>query len=68
MKTEAIRESSAALLSVNEVAALMSVSARTVWRLTAEGVLPQPVILGKQLRRWRLNEIEAHAERFPRRR
>lgn len=45
-------------MSVAEVAEFLSVSPRTVWRLTAEGILPKPIVLGKQIRRWNLAEVE----------
>jgi len=60
MKTSSEETGSAArYLSVGKVAELLDVSSRTVWRLVAEGVLPKPVVLGKQLRRWRLADVEA---------
>jgi predicted DNA-binding transcriptional regulator AlpA len=35
------------LFRVREVAALHAVSVRKVWRLVAEGMLPQPVKIGR---------------------
>lgn len=40
------------LLSVEQVAAALSVSSRTVWRLCKAGHLPQPVQIGRAAR-WR---------------
>lgn len=48
----ACADSNAALLDVNEVASLLSCSARHVYRLADAGRMPQPVKLG-QLVRWR---------------
>jgi len=47
------------LLCVKEVAVLLGVSARSVWRLVAAGDLPQPIRLGKRLVRWRRVHLEA---------
>ncbi len=45
------------LLSVTDVAGLLSVSKRTVWRLTAAGVLPPPIRVTRRVVRWRAEEI-----------
>lgn len=54
------------LLTTREVAALLSVSKRTVQRLTAEGRLPPPVYVG-QIPRWRASELSSFIESLPRR-
>jgi len=46
------------LLSIRDVAALLAVHPRTIWRLVATGVLPPPVRLGRRTLRWRLSDIE----------
>ena len=47
------------LLPVAEVARLLSMSVRTVWKLTSAGELPPPVsIRGCRSARWRRREIE----------
>ena len=46
------------LLNVDEVAKVLSVSVRTVWRLVSAGELPPPMKVGKRLRRWRARDIE----------
>jgi len=43
----------AELLDVKTVAKLLSCSPRTVWRLRDRGAIPQPLILGAGLVRWR---------------
>ncbi len=46
------------LLSVNEVAELLSVSPRSVWRFAAAGKLPRPLRVGGRSARWRASEIQ----------
>ena len=48
------------LLRVSEVARKLSVSGRTVWRMTDRGELPRPVRIGTRMVRWRESEIEAY--------
>lgn len=47
------------LIAVAEVATIMGVSVRTVWRLAEVGELPAPVKLSPKVTRWKLSEIEA---------
>ena len=47
---------SAKLLTVRDVARLLSVSTRQVWRLREHGQLPRPVRLGGSVR-WRAEEL-----------
>jgi excisionase family DNA binding protein len=44
------------LLTVRDVAAMLSVSTRQVWKLTASGKLPEPVRLGRSVR-WRESDL-----------
>ncbi|MBL9162244.1 MAG: helix-turn-helix domain-containing protein [Planctomycetaceae bacterium] len=46
------------MIDVRDVATILSVSTRTVRRLTSSGVLPQPVRFGRNVR-WRLADIDA---------
>jgi len=46
------------LLRVNEVAELLRISPRQVWKLRAMGRLPEPVRLGRSVR-WRARELDA---------
>lgn len=46
------------LLTASRLAAILSVSVRTLWRLRAAGKLPKPVHLGGSLR-WRAEEVQA---------
>ncbi len=45
------------LLSVKQVAELLALSSRTVWRLVSAGELPEPVRIGRAAR-WRMEDIE----------
>lgn len=58
----------ARLLSVAEVAGMLTISTREVWRRADSGELPQPVRLGARTRRWLREEIEAVIERAKRQR
>jgi len=49
------------LLRVGEVARLLTVSPRTVWRLTADGELAYPLEIGGS-RRWRESDVLAFLE------
>lgn len=46
------------LMNVQEVAGLLRISDRSVWRLVASGDLPAPIALGRS-RRWPRAQIEA---------
>jgi predicted DNA-binding transcriptional regulator AlpA len=52
-----------ALLKVGDVAELLGLHPRTVWRMAASGDLPQPVKLSERAVRWRLRDIEKWLER-----
>lgn len=45
-----------ALITANQLACMMQISLRTLWRLRSSGLLPEPVKLGSSTR-WRLNEV-----------
>ena len=49
------------MLSALEVAALLSVSQRHVWRLRSAGKLPQPIKIGRAVR-WTQNSIATFIE------
>ena len=46
------------LMGVNDVADFLGVSARQVWNLRSQGLLPEPVRLGRSSR-WRRAELVA---------
>ena len=53
------------LLTVREVAKLLGISSRTVWRMLSSGTLPvKPVAVGT-VARWRRADIEAFADGLP---
>ena len=54
----------ALLLTVQQVAAMLGLSRRTVFALTSSGKLPAPIRIGQRLTRWRRRDIETWAERL----
>lgn len=50
------------LLTVKDVAEILSVGVRTVWRWTAAGEIPQPIKLGRSTVRWRASEIQRYID------
>ncbi len=55
------RTSTPRMIDVTEVATILSVSTRTVWRLVSSGELPQPIRFGRNVR-WRASDIEGWIE------
>lgn len=55
------------LLDVDEVAALLRLSARSIYRLAEKGQLTVPVRIGRNLR-WREDEIIAYIRHLPQQR
>ena len=47
------------LLTVKQVAQLLCIGERTVWRLSSTGELPSPICIGRS-RRWCRKVIEDH--------
>ena len=45
------------LLTVQEVADVLGVTARHVWRLASMGQIPDPVRLSERVVRWRLTDL-----------
>lgn len=56
----------ARLMTVADVARILTISTREVWRRADSGELPRPVRLGARTRRWLREEIEAVIERATR--
>lgn len=54
------RLSGVCLLDVRQVAELLGVHQRTVWRMSAAGDLPAPIKLSERVVRWRLVDLERH--------
>jgi excisionase family DNA binding protein len=54
------------LLRVGEVAAMLAICERGVWRLVARAELPQPLKVGRSAR-WRMQDVQAYIERLTQR-
>ena len=52
------------LLTVAEVAGLLKVHKRSIWRMSAAGQIPAPIRLGGKTVRWRAVDLEAHLTRL----
>jgi excisionase family DNA binding protein len=57
-----VQASGVDLLTVREVARRLTVSERTVWRWTAQQVLPAPVHPRPRMTRWRASDIRRFLE------
>jgi len=57
----AMKTSNATLVNANELARMLSVSVRHIWRLKASGKLPKPVWIGGCVR-WRVDDINLFIE------
>ena len=53
------------LLTVQQVAARLALSVRTVWRKTAAGELPAPVRFTGRIVRWRSRDIDRYIDQLP---
>jgi excisionase family DNA binding protein len=53
------------LLTVREVAELLKVSRRTVWRWVALGRMPGPVRYSRTCVRWKASVLQAYLEALP---
>ncbi|MDE2507821.1 MAG: helix-turn-helix domain-containing protein [Planctomycetota bacterium] len=49
------------LLNADEVAAMLNISERTLWRLLSAGKVPKPVRFGRSTR-WRLSDVREWIE------
>lgn len=58
------RSRSITLLTAREVADLLGVHVRSVWRLSQAGEIPAPIRIGERVVRWRLADLEAHLQRL----
>jgi excisionase family DNA binding protein len=57
------RMADVAVVSVREVAELLGVNARTVWRMAQRGEIPAPIRFGERVVRWRLLDLREHLDR-----
>ena len=51
------------LLNVRQVADLLGVHVRSVWRMSQTGDIPAPVRLSERVVRWRLADLRDHLDR-----
>lgn len=52
-------------VTARDVAELLCVSRRTVWRWTAAGRLPAPVRVGARCTRWRVSDLQRYFDALP---
>ena len=57
------RMADVAVVSVREVAELLGVNPRTVWRMAQTGDIPAPIRLSERVVRWRLSDLREHLDR-----
>ena len=55
------RSNTPTLINANELAKILGISQRTIWRLIASGKLIQPIRIGKNVR-WRLDQVNQWIE------
>ncbi|TVQ30013.1 MAG: helix-turn-helix domain-containing protein [Phycisphaeraceae bacterium] len=53
-----------ALLTAREVADLLGVHVRSVWRMSQTGDIPAPIRLSERVVRWRLADLDLHLQRL----
>jgi excisionase family DNA binding protein len=54
------RSRSIILLTAREVADLLGVHVRSVWRMAQAGDIPAPIRLSERVVRWRMADLEVH--------
>ncbi|MBY0313711.1 MAG: helix-turn-helix domain-containing protein [Phycisphaerales bacterium] len=57
------RMADVAVVSVREVAELLGINVRTVWRMAQRVEIPAPIRLGERVVRWRLSDLREHFDR-----
>lgn len=50
------------LLTAKDVARRLSIGVRTLWRLVANGKLPQPIRYNRKLVRWKATDIDHYIQ------
>jgi prophage regulatory protein len=53
------------MLTVRQLASLLKLSPRTIWRWLAQGRLPKPVRYSRTCVRWKASSIRAYVEALP---
>jgi excisionase family DNA binding protein len=61
-RTRSEQKGSQDLLTSQQVADRLSVSVRTLWRLVARGIFPQPIRYNRKLVRWKAAEVNRYIE------
>lgn len=51
-------------LTAREVADLLGVHVRSVWRLARTGEIPAPLRVSERVVRWRLTDLDVHLQRL----
>ena len=59
LPTAAPRFSETQLLTVRDVAALLRIHPRSVWRAATAGDIPKPIRIGPKVVRWRMADLQA---------
>jgi prophage regulatory protein len=52
-------------VTARDVAELLCVSPRTVWRWASSGQLPAPVRVGPRCTRWRVSDLQRYLDSLP---
>ena len=50
------------LLTSQDVARRLSIGVRTLWRLVAQGKVPQPIRYTRKLVRWKTSDIDSYVQ------
>jgi len=50
------------IMTVNEVAAMLGISPRTVWEQSSCGAMPKPIKIGRKITRWHRQTLEKWLE------
>jgi predicted DNA-binding transcriptional regulator AlpA len=58
-----VRKTDVAVINVHEVAELLGVCVRSVWRMSQNGQIPGPIRLVPRILRWRLADLREHLDR-----
>ena len=53
------------LLTTKEVAHRLSISVRTLHRLTSAGIVPAPIRITRKIIRWRVTDIDCYLKGLP---
>ena len=51
------------LLTVKDVADILSIGVRTVWRWAAQGKIPRPIRLARNTLRWKASQLQEYMDK-----